>query len=1150
MDTPKFLGPDGTLRERLVFSTTVTSRFFQGVISGDTAEMEVSIGGAPFTTDPDLITFEGTSFTVPNPASYPDGLDLSAGENIIIVRSISTNNSISAPASAEANLVQEGNIGFIPTPPTNITVERLDGKIRLQVEAINNSQAVSYNFYASQFPGGGVTGYSRINLNAILPSGEPENVYTSIGNLTVDSDVPVDANGNPTVDPLFYNVLGQQIDSNGDLVQSDFNEVLPLNEDVTKIRTTVNVSSVVQTSFVYFDHIRSGRETSNPQTIPNGDFASTPSEQPLYYVVTAIYFDPQLNLEIESSQSIEVFGNPVTVTSNLGSFPTVGQDQVVTSIIESIIRVEPQIKVEPGSVLRDTVIDPVSDEILRVRLIADYVHRAQSFPTLLEIDDPSGSGVSLPVEESSYKTALKQAFFLSSDEDVQNMIDLTFDRLASRFAVTRKLGIRAQGEVTFFTTRRPSATINIPIGTTVSGGTISFRTTQFARIPFENLASFFDPTTGRYSVNVQIQAEIEGSSGNVARGQIRQVVGGSSSSLSVINNSATFGGTDLESNLSLSTRAQNRIASVDTGTRRGYLQVAAEVPGVVKAQVIEAGDPLMQRDFDPTTGEHRGGKVDIWVQGGQEGVVSDTFAFSFDTARDIQFELTSQPEDYIFRSEDERLSETNPIDQMLDFESLGLGLRNASTGEFFDLTNYQLLTFNTIQLSTAIPQPPVSLTDVVLGDYRLRTGTDFVFTRQPVNDVLTVEGSQSGTLDPSIYELVRPNDPLQEGRSILAGDFLQINDPGDGTGPSGNPIDVAGETHVIIGENLEYVDNLGANPLTVVVYNEDRTIQYRGPYDPSGVSDYTIVNGDQTTPLAIRRILSGNIASGETVSMDYTHSENFTVSYAINQIPQAVQNEVDDMRHITADVLAKEALVSPVNISATIVLDRGESPSTVDSRIRTDLNSYVTGLRLGDPLRLSDVIAIIEPIRGVSFVVLESLEMYLSEGAQILRESLSTGQIGDSTLISAWSNTINGTWLIEEELNAATTTGGGPITEFRGVFRDDFETQLEIVRPDLLSQGEFRSFIIGDDGLNIPGYSDDQTLESQGYITEEEKATRRREITKNRVLLSLKVGDSPTNYQITTTYIVGVDSGPKNVDPGPSEVLSLGDVLFTYDEDR
>lgn len=1149
MDTPKFLGPDGTLRERLIFSTTVSSRFFQGVISGDTAEMEVSIGGAPFTTDPDLITFEGTSFTVPNPASYPDGLDLSAGENIIIVRSISTNNSISAPASAEANLVQEGNIGFIPTPPTNISVERLDGRIQLKVEAIDSAQAVGYNFYASQFPGGGVTGYSRINLNTVLPTGEPENVVTSIGNLTVDADVPVDANGNPTVDPLFYNVIGQQIDTNGDLVQSDFNEVLPLDEDVTKIRTTVNVSSVVQTSFVYFSHIRSGRETSIPATIPNGDFASTPAEQPLYYVVTAIYFDSQLNLEVESSQSIEVFGNPVTVTSNLGSFPTVAQDQIVTSIIESIIRVEPQIKVEPGSVLRDTVIDPVSDEFQRIRLIADYTHRAQSFPTLLEIDDPSGTGTSIPVEESSYKLALRQAFYLSSDEDVQNMIDITFDRLASRFAVTRNLGIRAQGEVTFFTTRRPSATINIPIGTTVSGGSISFRTTQFARIPFENIASFFDPTTGRYSVNVQIQAELEGSAGNVARGQIRQVVGGPSS-LSVINNSATFGGVDLESNLDLSTRAQNRIASVDTGTRRGYLQVAAEVPGVIKAQVIEAGDPLMQRDFDPSTGEHRGGKVDIWVQGSQDGVVSDTFAFSFDTARDIQFELTSQPSDYIFRSEDERLSEANPIDQMLDFESLGLGLRNASTGEFFDLTDYQLLTFNTIQLSTAIPQPPVSLTDVVLGDYRLRTGTDFIFTRQPVNEVLNVEGSQGGTLDPAIYNLVRPNDPLQEGRSILAGDFLEINDPGDGTGPSGDPIAVTDEQHVIIGENLEYVDNLGANPLTVVVYNEDRTIQYRGPYDPSGVSDYTIVNGDQTTPLAIRRILSGNISNGETVSMDYTHSENFTVSYVINQIPQAVQTQVDEMRHITADVLAKEAIVSPVNISSTIVLNRGESPSTVDSRIRTDLDSYVAGLRLGDPLRLSDVISVIEPVTGVSFVVLDSLQMFLSEGAQILREGLSTDQLGDSVLISAWSNTINGTWLIEEELNAATTTGGGPTTEFRGVFRDDFETQLEIVRPDLLSQGEFRSYIIGDDGLNIPGYSDDQTLTDQGYVTEEERETRRRNITKNRVLLSLKVGDSPSNYTITTTYIVGVDSGPKNIDPGPSEVLSLGEIVFTYDEDR
>lgn len=1148
MDTPNFIGPDGSLRQDLIFSTTISERFFEGTLPENTAEVEVSVFGQPFTTDPDLVTFEGTSFMVPNPASMPDGLDLTAGENVIIVRAISTSNSVSAPARATATLVQEADIGFIPNPPTNITVEKLDGSVKIQAQQLTDSRVTGYNFYASKLPGGGSTGYSRINLNVQMGDDDSMEVVTQLGVLDVDADVPTDSNGNPIYDPTFYNVIGQQLDVDFNIVQSDFNELLELPENVTKVRTAVTISSVEESKFVSFNHIRSGRSNSTPPTIPNGEFASTPSTDALYYVVTAIYFDPNINTEIESSQSIEVYGNPLVVTSNLGSFPTVSQQQMVTSMVESIFRVEPQLKLEPGSVVRDTVIDPVASELQRVRLIADYVHRSQAFATLLEIDDPASSGDSIPVEESSYKLALKEAFFLTSNEDVQNLIDLTFDRLASRFGAQRLQGKRSRGTVTFYTTRRPTSTINIPIGTVVNGGSVSFRTTQFARIPFENTASFFDPVTGRYSVDVAIQAEIEGTAGNVAEGQIRTVVG--LTTLSVVNNSRTFGGDDLETNASLATRTQNSIASVDAGTRRGYLQTASGVPGVVQARVIEAGDPLMQRDFDESTGTHRGGKVDIWVQGTQEGLVSDTFAFSFDTARDIQFELVSDPSLLTFRAIDSRLSLTNPIAQMIDAESLGLGLRNASTGLFFDLEGYQILTYDTIQLSIDIPQPSVSLTDVVLGDYRFRTGTEFVLTRQPVTDVLSVQGSQSGTLDPDTYTLVRPNAPLQDGRSTIAGDFLQIVETPSGDGPESNEVQVTNELHVIIGENLEYLNNLGANTLTIEVYNEDRTVLYRGPYDPSGVSDYTIVEGDQTTAAAIKRVVGGDIVSGETVSIDYTHAENFTVQYTLNQIPQAVQEAVDEMRHITADVLVKEAVDAPVDLSCTVVLNRGEVPSQIDAQIRTDLESFVSALRLGDALRRSDVLSVIEQVRGVSYIVLESFQMFRQEDSQVIREGITTDQIGDSTLISDWSNNLNNVWIIEEELNSATTTGGGPVNEFRGVFRDDFETQLEIVNPDLLAQGSFRSYIIGDGGLLIPGYSDDATLQAQGYVTDEEIKERRKEITQNRVLISLAVGDSPSNYDFTVTYIVGVDSGAKDVDAGDAEVISVGNIEFTYDEAR
>ena len=58
------------------------------------------------------------------------------------------------------------------------------------------------------------------------------------------------------------------------------------------------------------------------------------------------------------------------------------------------------------------------------------------------------------------------------------------------------------------------------------------------------------------------------------------------------------------------------------------------------------------------------------------------------------------------------------------------------------------------------------------------------------------------------------------------------------------------------------------------------------------------------------------------------------------------------------------------------------------------------------------------------------------------------------------------------------------------------------------------------------------------------------ELTANRVLVSLAIGDNPTTHTYTTTYITGVDAGAKDIDPGEAEYLTLGTLTVTYDEVR
>ena len=167
----------------------------------------------------------------------------------------------------------------------------------------------------------------------------------------------------------------------------------------------------------------------------------------------------------------------------------------------------------------------------------------------------------------------------------------------------------------------------VPLGTLV-GSFIQFSTTRAATIPFNEVASYFNPISGTYQISVPVQATTAGSQTNVGVGQITRVVSALSTSLRVTNPAAMSGGQNAESNLDLTVRTQNRLASVDSGTSRGYLQTAADVPGVIRANVVAAGGALMQRDLD-TAGVHKGGKVDVWVQGENIATVTDTFAFSF-----------------------------------------------------------------------------------------------------------------------------------------------------------------------------------------------------------------------------------------------------------------------------------------------------------------------------------------------------------------------------------------------------------------------------------------------------------------------------------------------------------------------------------------
>jgi hypothetical protein len=1151
---PQVYGPDGVLRGVLVYSTTLQRTFFNGVLPDDTIEVQVSINGSGFTSDNSVVEWGDGTWTVPNPYYEPDGLVLLEGSNSVQLRAILPSGSVTPSVEIQATLVSSS--GVTAVPPTNISVEQKNESIVISIEkpSVSAGYFRGVNFYASLYEGGGVTGYSMINVNRITDYVTVQESNTFAAQL-VDIPVKVDNNGVPVADPLYFRIIGRQEDANEVVLQNDYDESYQVPETARTIQLQTTLSQVRNVVLYQFLHNRSYGPNSVPSTIMNSAFTNTSASQPLYYVATAVYYDPLQNLEYESSFSQEVVGKPATVTTAIGSFPTVNRQDILQEFVKAIFRSNPQIRVEAGSVLRDTVIDPFTSESERLRFLLDFYHRARTPSLLLQIDDPTNSGVSVPVSQSAYKLGLKSALYIDTAADTQALIDSAFDAYSSNLGVTRRSGVSSRGEVTFFTSTRPQSTIVIPLGSQVSGGGVTFSTNRTASIPYDQLASYYDPVSGYYRVNVPVTASITGSKTNVGSGQIKSVVSNINGSIRVTNSAAMVGGRDVESNLDMVVRTQNRLASVDSGTARGYLQTAADVPGVVKANVVSAGDALMQRDLN-SSGVHKGGKVEIWVQGENIATVTDTFAFTFVISQDVHFEIVGDPSSLTFRAVDSSLSEIDPIVEMLDNATIGYAFVNASTGDNFDLTNVSILTYNTIQLDTSLVQPSVDLTDVVLGSYRKRLGNEFVLPRQPASSITSVVGTESGTLPVDSYLLVFPDDPLDTGRSALAKDYLRVDGYVDTTTgqtiPSGSTISVVDETHVLIGQYPEYLDNLGASYLTVVVKSSDGLVIYAGPNDPSGVPDYQITVGSQTQALSVTRTNNSTIPNGGSVLISYQHDENFTVTYTTNLIVSLTQESVDANKHATADVIVKEAVPVPVDVECTILLIRGRDPSTVDASLRTNMSNFFSNLRISDPVRQSDIIDVIERTTGVSYVIIPLTKLVRQIGSTVVRESLSTDTAAESSLLVGLTTNSAVVYILNQALSSATVDGGGVEGEFKAVFQDDLATQLlgSGAPINTLGTSSGLSYVIGSDGKSIGGYSDDATLIAAGYTTTSQIKSRRLELTANKVLVSFSPGDNPTAHTYTVTYVVGSDSGAKNIETGAAEYCKVGSLTFTYDEDR
>lgn len=1143
----------GTTTE-LTITTNLSGLVFTGTIDSNTIDVQININGMGFISDPSLVLISPPNFTIPNPSSYPNGLELEKGQNTVLLRAIDISGSYSSISSINVNVIPSTDIQINVSPPTGIRLQRNATAIDIDWSEYSQTVVTGYNIYAATGQGGTDSGYLRVNKDTI-PASSPTKIVTEefpIGDSVSYNlqnpipGVPGDPDGQQT-NLLVVSSRLQPTDT-GELdptVTSQYSSTTTYELiGVSDFKLNISVSNLLTNNFYTFSH---NRDDGIDNGILNSEtFNVIDRDSPLFYVVTSVYFDKASGQLIESRYSQEVSGSPLSIDTTVRGIKIREQALVVQDYIDELQKAQPTLSLIPASTVREVHIEPFANEVQKAYFLMDFVHRAKSFDALLQIDDPGRTGTSIPVSTSSYKQSLRSALSLSSDAAVQSLIDGAFTSLASNFGVPR-LGRRAATVYqTFYTTTVPTKDLIVAQGAIVSSSTNSaaprFKSMGAVIMPSQNISSYYNSETKRYEVRVQMVADVPGSIGNIPAGALDTAVSGASG-FQTINEIASDFGRDSQSNLELAENASRTLYSLDTGTTGGYMRTAVGTPGLLETRIVESGNVDMMRDYDDVRQKHIGGKVDIYVKGTIERTIAESFAFQFEIAKNIRFDVVD-PINLIFRARDSRLTESNPISEMLDNPDSGYGLRNHSVTptESYDLTGATIIDYQTIQINTVLPQPTTMLDDFVEGDYRFRSNNKFIASKQPIIRIASVVGEISGTLTPDAgFSLYKTEDPLLEGESTRASNYVAINQVNNI--PSGDSIQINDEKHVVIGQYEESLNSVGINTFTLVVYDENRTLEYNGPSDAN--PDYLIIEGTQTTPIKIVRTTSSNIPTGSTISVDYQHDENFTITYIINDVLQQLQTRVNAQKHTTADVLVKQALENPLSVEATVQLKTNQDQSTVDQNIRTSYTVLTDAKGIGNSIHVSDVIATIDNTNGVDYVVQPFAKCTLQDGALRIRDEVLSS---DYEFLASLSKYNNAVYLLTQSLPFNTMDGGGPDNTHHGVFMDELQLDMASSLTDM-GNGLNRAWIIGKDGAVIDGYSDDATL-APTFITEDDIIAERISRTANKIVVSLNYGltppDVPSDHAFSASYTVYGETGYKDVDTSQIEYLTPGDLTITY----
>ena len=267
-------------------------------------------------------------------------------------------------------------------------------------------------------------------------------------------------------------------------------------------------------------------------------------------------------------------------------------------IIQRVKEVAPDVNTEAGSAIRDVLVTPM---VTILQPLANEIHRIKKNQSLLNASS-------------------------LSDDDV--------DAILANIFVDRIVGSKASG--TAVVILKAPTTITIPRGTVLfAKGGLKFysKSTQVLGPSTFTL----NLVTGRYEVNVPVEAAEAGSSYNLNAAEITGIVLSDTNIIGATNKTAFSGGLRRESSSALLDRARASLGSRDLSTKRGAIDILKTAfEEIVNVNVVGMGDDDMLRDilfapgvtidgitYPESEGVHLGGKIDIYTQVGLSTYTAD-----------------------------------------------------------------------------------------------------------------------------------------------------------------------------------------------------------------------------------------------------------------------------------------------------------------------------------------------------------------------------------------------------------------------------------------------------------------------------------------------------------------------------------------------